>query len=74
MLIVLLGPLSSASPEGQGPLMSWILVVVAIVVLVGAWRNYLKQHKDPKIPLFNVLWISGVCTFILAMGIRGILR
>jgi hypothetical protein len=73
MLFAFLGPISSATTKGVGPLFSWVFIIVATWVLAGVWAHYLKRRKNEEIPLLNVVWITAISVFILAMGIRGLL-
>jgi hypothetical protein len=73
-LIALLGPLSSASPNGQGPLFSWFLILVGGSVVFTAWRHYLKRRREVEIPLLNLLGISGISVVLIVAGIWSLFR
>ena len=74
LALMLLGPVSQASRNGQEPFMSWLGIVVAGWVLVTGWRYYLKRRHDTAIPLFNMFWISGICAVILGFSIWDLFR
>jgi hypothetical protein len=74
MTLILLGPVSSASPNGQGPLFSWFLILVGGYVAVSAWRHYLKRRHDTEVPFLNLLGISGVSLILIAAGIWELFR
>jgi hypothetical protein len=71
--LFLLGPISSSSPEGPGRVWSWFAIFIGCWVLIGSWRSYLKK-PELKIPLFNLLWVSGIAVLFLVLGVRGVLR
>jgi len=72
---VLLGPLSSASPDGVGPVFASLFIVLAIAVAIHVWRFYLSQAKEQRRNLLrNVLWISAIAMAFLFVGIRDLLR
>lgn len=73
-ILALLGPVSSASPNGQGPVFSWFLIMVGGIIVVTSWRNYLKRRREMEIPLLNLLGISGVSMVLIAAGIWGLFR
>jgi hypothetical protein len=72
--LVLFGPVSSASEKGQGPLFSWLFVLVGDWGLIGAWTSYLKKCNKVKVPLFNLIWVTGIGLLFVVLGIRGVLR
>ena len=72
--MLLLGPLSSASPNGQGLVFSWFSIVVGGWVLLGSWISYLRRRKEIKTPLLNLLWISGIGGLFIVLGVRDLLR
>ena len=74
MMLVLLGPVSSASPNGQGPLFSWFSILAGGYVAVSVWHHYLKRRHDAQIPVLNLVGISVVCLILIAVGIKGLLR
>jgi len=69
MMLMLLGPVSSASPNGQGLLFSWFLILVGGYVAVSAWRYYLKRQRRSDVPFLNVVGISVVCLVLIVAGI-----
>ena len=66
--MMLLGPVAAASKGGDSSL-GWIGMLVASFVLVTAWIKYLKRSPDTKVPLVNVIWISGVCAVMIVASI-----
>ena len=70
----LLGPVSSASPGGGGPFFTWIAIGVAAIVLVTAWIKYLNRDPETKVPLQNLLWVSGVCSVIIIVSVLELLH
>ena len=69
VIAALFGPVSSASPNGQGPIFSWLLILVGGYVALTAWRNYLKRRKSQEIPISNLLGVSAVCGVLVAVGV-----
>jgi hypothetical protein len=72
--LMMLGPISSGSPKGQGPFFSVLFILVGGWMLLGTWKDYLKQRVNREIPPFNVLGISGLAAFFIVSGIWGLLR
>ena len=73
-MFILLGPISSGSPSGQGRLFSMLFILVGAWMLVRTWQDYLKQRLGREIPPFNVLGISGLAAFFIVAGIWGLLH
>lgn len=73
-MLVLLGPVSSASPNGPGPVWSCLLILVAGWVGLSAWRHYLKQRLHAEAHLPTLLGITGICVIMIAAGVWGLLR
>ena len=73
-VLALLGPVSSATPNGQGPLFSWFLILVGGFVVITAWRQYLKRRRELEVPLLNLLGISGISMVLIIAGIWGLFR
>jgi hypothetical protein len=69
VIAALFGPVSSASPNGQGPLFSWLLILVGGYVAVTAWRHYLKRRESEKVPMLNLLGVSAVCGVLVVVGL-----
>ncbi len=65
----MLGPLSSASPKGVGPFWNTFLLLVALCVLGGAWRAYLRSGAE--VPRFDIIWITAICVMMIAFSIYG---
>ena len=74
MTLVLLGPLSSASPNGLGPVFSCLLALLGCYVLTRSWTYYLKHRRENQIPIFNMVFMSLVSLSLTAMGIWGVVR
>jgi hypothetical protein len=74
MMLMLLGPVSSASQKGQGPLFSCLFILVGGYTLVRTWTNYLKHRRNVEIPVFSLLWVSGLSVFFIVAGVLGLLR
>ena len=74
MSFMLLGPISSASRNGQGPLFSWFLILVGGFVAVGAWRRYLGRRSGIEVPMANLLGVSGICLILILAGVWELLR
>jgi hypothetical protein len=74
MILMLLGPVSSASPNGQGPFFSWLILLVAGYVLVSTWTNYVKRRRETKIPILNLIGVTAIATLAIVEGILGLLH
>jgi hypothetical protein len=74
VLAMLLGPVSSATPGGGDPWFTWIAIGVAGVVLVTAWIKYLSRDPETKVPLQNLLWVSGICSAIIIVSVIELLH
>jgi len=70
----MLGPVSSASPNGGGPFWNTLVLLVSLFVLGGAWRAYLRRGRDVHIPRFNIIWITAVGLIMIAFSIYGFLH
>ena len=66
---ILLGPISSGSPRGQGPVFSILFVFVGSWILVRTWKDYLAHPRDSRIPPFDVLGITGLAAFFIVSGV-----
>ena len=74
MTLALLGPLSSASPNGPGPVISCSFVLLGCYMLARTWIVYVKHRRGTRIPVLNPVGISIVSLFFIGIGIWGILR
>jgi hypothetical protein len=74
MILTMLGPISSASPNGQAPLWSLFLILVAGYVGVSAWRYYLKRRRDTQISLAHLVFITVGCLNMILIGAWGLFR
>jgi len=74
MTFLLLGPVSSATPNGQGPLFSWFLILVGIYVAGSSWRFYLKRRNDTDVPIGNLVGVSAVSLALVAAGVWELFR
>ena len=72
-MLILLGPLSSASPTGQGSFFSVLFIIVGGWGLIRSWVDY-RKHRETQAPLFNLLGITALATLFLALGIWGLVR
>ena len=73
MMLLLLGPISSASPKGQGPLFSWLFVIVGAWVLIKTWMDYKKRRGDSTtIPLSKFLGVGAIAFGFLVVGLWGL--
>lgn len=69
-----LGPISSGSPDGQGPLFSLLFVLVGGWILVRTWKDYLNHRNQREIPPSHVLGISVLSVFFIVTGIWGLVH
>jgi hypothetical protein len=74
LTLMLLGPVSSASPKGPGTIFSGLFIIIGTWVLVRTWNDYLKRRRSTNIPMGNLLWVSGLATFFIVAGIWGVLH
>jgi hypothetical protein len=73
MMFLFFGPVSSATPNGQGFLFSWFLIIAGGYIGISAWRYYLKR-RDANVPILNLFGISGVSLVLIVAGIWELLR
>ena len=66
--------MSSASPNGGGPLWNTVVLLVSCCVLGGAWRSYLKRGPEVHIPQRNIIWITLISLIMIAFSIYGFLH
>ena len=73
MMMLLLGPISSASPKGQGPIFSWLFVIVGAWVLIKTWLDYKKRQGDSQIPLSKFVGVGAIALGFLVVGVWGLI-
>jgi hypothetical protein len=71
---MLLGPISSGSPKGQGPFFSVLFILVGTWMLIRTWRDYQKQRVNRDLLSFAILGVSGLAALFIVLGIRGLIR
>jgi hypothetical protein len=74
VFLIWLGPVSSGSPGGGDPWFTWIAIAVAGVVMATAWIKYLNRDPETKVPLQNLLWLTGICSVIIVVSVLELLR
>ena len=74
MILTLLGPLSSATPNPPGLLLSLFLILVGGYVGVRVWRYYSKRCHDTQIPLADLVFITLGCLVMILIGAWGLFR
>jgi hypothetical protein len=74
MILTLLGPLSFASLNGQGPLWSVFFILVAVYVGVSGWRDYLKHRHEMQVPLPHLIFFTVGCLVMIFIGAWGLFR
>jgi hypothetical protein len=74
VLFMFLGPVSSASPKGQGPFFSGLFILIGSWMLVRTWMDYLKARVGREIPPFNILGITGLAVFFIGAGVWGFIH
>ena len=73
MLAILLGPISSGSPNGQGgPLFSALFILLGGWMLMRVWRDYLKVRVKSEIPPLNILGLSALAAIFIVSGVWGL--
>ena len=72
-MAALLGPISSATPNGAGPFFSVLLLVVGICALMRTIAE-LRSERLAAVSVVNVIGISAIATLFLAVGIWGLLH
>lgn len=73
MISMMLGPLSSASPNGQGPFFSWVFVLVGGWILVKTWMDYTRRRNEVQIPRSKVLGVSALALGFVVIGVWGLI-
>ena len=73
MMLLLLGPISSAGPKGQGPLFSWLFVIVGAWVLIKTWMDYKKRRADSQLPLSKLVGVGAIALGFLVVGLWGLI-
>jgi hypothetical protein len=68
-MMVLFGPVSSATPNGGGPIGSWFGIVVGGWVLITGWQKYLKRAPDVNVPIHNLIGLTVICGIIIGVGV-----
>jgi len=61
---MMLGPVSSATPEGA----PWLLIPGGFIVLVGGWYYYFKPGRTKEKSLYNMIVFSSVCLLMIGLG------
>jgi hypothetical protein len=74
LTLTFLGPVSSASPKGPGPLFSGLFVLIGSWVLIRTWYDYLKRRRNTSVPVFNLVWVSGLAMIFIVAGLWGVLH
>jgi hypothetical protein len=74
VMFILLGPLSSASPNGQGLFFSVLFILIGAWGLIRTWTDYRKRRAESSVPLFNVIAVTGLATLFIVAGIWGLFR
>ena len=72
MMFVLLGPLSSASPKGQGPGFSWLFIIVGAWVLIKTWMDYQRRKANTEIPRSKLLGVTAIAVGFVVVGVWGL--
>jgi uncharacterized membrane protein HdeD (DUF308 family) len=72
--LIILGPLSSASPNGAGTLFSVLFILVGAWGLIRTWSEYRKRRADSAVPLSNVVAITALAVLFMAAGFWGLFR
>lgn len=70
-MLVLFGPLSSASQNGPGAFFSWLFLVLGSYCLVRIWRFYFK-HQNTNIPLVDLFGVTALAVLFIAIGFWGL--
>jgi len=68
----LLGPLSSASPKGQGPFFSWLFILVGTWGVVSTIVDYRRRRQANA--RAAALWVIALCLGFAIVGICGLVR
>jgi glycopeptide antibiotics resistance protein len=71
-MIGLLGPLSSARPDGGGPFANWLGIIIATFVLTTGWRKFLSRDIDPRVSLSGLVGLTIICAIIIGTSIWGL--
>ena len=71
-MIALLGPVSSATPNGGGAIGNWFEIAVGAWVLITAWRRFRNRVPDTNVPIYSLVGITLICTVIIGVGVWGL--
>jgi hypothetical protein len=72
---MMFGPVSSATPDGGGPIWNGLVTLIALGVLGRLWTRFLSHnHKGPKTTLLTVLGLTAVTITLIGFGIYGLLH
>ncbi len=70
-LLALLGPVSSASPNGGGPVWNTIGLLVPGWVVLTVWWKYLRRDPKVHVPIGNLIWITVIGLIMIGFSIWG---
>lgn len=65
-MIILLGPLSGATPDGGGPILNLVIILFATIVSALAWFRYIDRDGNPNEPI-SIIVPVGATAFSLAL-------
>jgi hypothetical protein len=60
------GPISNGFTPGA--FSSSLSVGVGLLVLVLAWRHYLKTDSKKRPPVTNLMWVTAICFIFIFAG------
>jgi hypothetical protein len=67
----LLGPVSSGTPNGGGPLINGLLLLVGSWMIVNVWRGYLRRESDLHVTKAGLVEITAIAVVLIASSIWG---
>jgi hypothetical protein len=73
-MIILWGPISSATPNGGGSFLSWFEIIIASLVLITSWKKYVNRDSTTNAANYNVAGVSVVCAIMIGIGVWGLLH
>jgi len=68
ILVIFLGPVSSAKYGADGSWFTWLAIGFPVVVLVKVWSKYLNRDPVNPAPFKTLIWVSAVCLVMIVLS------
>ena len=73
-MILMFGPVSSATPNGGGSFWNYFEIAVAIWVLITVWRKYSNQETTSRTAGSKLVGVTVICAVLIGFGIWGLIH